>query len=46
MNADYFSLLKVDNKPRYIQQLDLVVLKDCPCHLSGDIWCDNPVQWP
>ena len=46
MNADYFSSLKVESKPRYRQKLDLVGLEDCPYRSSADIWCDNPVQWP
>ena len=28
MNADYFSTLKVDSKPKYAQKLDMVELKD------------------
>ena len=46
MNADYFSSLKADSKPRYRQKLYLVGLKDCLYHLPADTWCDNPVQWP
>ena len=40
MNADYFSTLKADSKPKYGQKLDIVGLKDCPFHLPADIWCD------
>ena len=46
MNADYFSSLKANNKPRYRQKLDLAGLKDCPYRLPADIWCTNPLQWP
>ena len=42
MNADYFSTLKVDSKPKYGQKLHMVELKDCPYRLPADIWCDNP----
>ena len=46
MNAYHFSSIKADGKPRYIQKLDLLELKDCPYSLAADVWCDNPVQWP
>ena len=46
MNADYFSTLKVDSKPKYGQKLDIVGLKDWPYCLSADIWCDNPYNGP
>ena len=46
MNADYFSSVKANSKPRYRQKLDFVGLKDCPYCLPANIWCDNPVQWP
>ena len=45
MNADYFSALEAVSKPRYRQKLDIVGLKDCPCRLPGDIWCDK-IEYP
>ena len=40
MNADYFSTLKADSKPKQRQKLDIGGLKDCPYRLPADIWCD------
>ena len=42
MNANYFSTLKANSKPRYGQKLDIVGLKDRPYRLPTDIWCDIP----
>ena len=42
MNADYFSTLKADSKPKQRQKLDIGGLKDCPYRLQADICCDNP----